>query len=251
MLFRRWRRKRVLDRHLVADAAWHDLLRQAPVLAGLAPSAQQHLRGLATLLLHEKRILPAGGFHLDESMQLRVAAFAALPVLELGLDWYGNFHAVLVYPEEFVVPARSWTDEFGVEHVGDEVLSGEAWDQGGIILAWPDVASSGRGTHNVVIHECAHKLDMLDGSANGMPPLHRGMDPRAWTDAFTRAWEALNEQLERGQEPWLDPYAAEDPAEFFSVCSEMFFEQPHAFREQLPAVHQQLAAWFRQDPAAR
>jgi Mlc titration factor MtfA (ptsG expression regulator) len=147
---------------------------------------------------------------------------------------------------------REIVDEDGVVHTGDDLLSGESWEQGPVILAWSEVEQSGRGDgYNVVVHEFAHKLDMLNGEVDGLPPLPTGMRVAAWTAAFDAAYEELCERLDRGEEPWLDPYAAEDAGEFFAVCAEMFFDVPRRFQAEYPAVYAQLAAFFKQDPAAR
>jgi len=103
----------------------------------------------------------------------------------------------------------------------------------------------------VVIHECAHKLDLLNGVANGMPPLHPEMVLTAWTEAFTVAYDALCQCLDGGWEPPIHSYAAESPAEFFAVVSEAFFEVPAVLRTAYPAVYAQLRAYYRQDPALR
>jgi Mlc titration factor MtfA (ptsG expression regulator) len=203
------------------------------------------------LFLHAKRLEPAGGLELDEVMCVRLAALACEPVLELGLDSLSGFRSVVVHPTEFVVRGREEVDEDGVVHIGDDVLSGEAWDQGPIVLAWDEVEASGRGQgYNVVAHEIAHKLDLLDGAVNGLPPLHEGMRREEWTAAFHEAYEDLLLQLDRGREPWIDPYAAEDPGEFFAVCAEVFFDVPDEFARRYQHVYAQLAAFFKQDPAA-
>ena len=185
------------------------------------------MRALALLFLHEKSLEPAGGLVLDEAMRLRIAALACRPILQLGLDCYGGFVSVIVYPGEFLVRDRERVDEAGVVHTRDEILSGEAWEQGPVILAWEDVEASGRGDgYDVVAHECAHKLDLLEGDVNGLPPLPRGMRAGEWVGSFQVAYDDLVQRLDRGEEPWLDPYAAEEPAEFFAVCVEMFFDVP-------------------------
>jgi Mlc titration factor MtfA (ptsG expression regulator) len=97
----------------------------------------------------------------------------------------------------------------------------------------------------------AHKIDMLNGEADGAPPLHSGMRLSEWTAAFDAAYDDLVDQLDRGRDPWLDPYAAEDPAEFFAVCSEMFFDLPARFAREYPDVYAQLATFYKQDPARR
>lgn len=244
------RRKRLLANNSIPDLAWQSLIATTPTLQRLDPNQQARLRELALLFLHEKRLEPAGGHQLTDAMRLRIAALAVLPVLELGLDLYDGFVSVIVYPGEFVVRNREHIDEAGVVHTADDVLSGEAWERGPVVLGWTDVDASGRGDgYNVVIHEFAHKLDALDGVTNGIPPLHRSMRTRAWSEAFQQAFDQLNSELDRDEDTWLDPYAAESPAEFFAVCVEMFFEVPDAFAARYPEVYGQLAAYFRQDPA--
>ena len=220
------------------------------MLARLKDAQRARLRTLALLFMHEKRFEPARGFAISDAMRVRIAALASVPILGLGLDSYDNFTSVVVYPDEFLVRGREVVDEDGVVHTGDDVLSGEAWEQGPVILAWSEIEQSGKGEgFNVVAHEMSHKLDMLNGEADGVPPLHAGMRLAEWTAAFDDAYDDLVDQLERDEEPWLDPYAAEDPAEFFAVCSEMFFDVPVRFAKEYPAVYAQLAAFYKQDPA--
>ena len=251
-LIRNRRRRRILATGSLPEAAWEAVFAAVPVLRTLDDGERRRLHDLTLLFLHEKSLEPAGGLVLDDAMRVRIAALACLPILELGLDCYEGFASVIVYPGEFVVPGREHVDEAGVVHVGDDVLSGESWDFGPVILGWEDVEASGQGEgYNVVAHEFAHKLDLLDGAVNGMPPLHRDMSASAWTEVFQAAYDELVEQIERGEEPWIDPYAAENPGEFFAVCTELFFDVPLDLQIAYPALYRQLAAYFRQDPAAR
>jgi hypothetical protein len=126
-------------------------------------------------------------------------------------------------------------------------MAGEAWGRGPVILSWADVLDAGKKPgHNVVIHEMAHKLDMLNGDANGFPPLHRRMDRRVWSQVFSSAWDRLKEEQRNGGELPIDPYALESPAEFFAVASEQFFETPatlaRAFAGRLSAARAVLPA---------
>ena len=197
-------------------------------------------------------VKPAQGFAITDAMRTRIALLACLPILNLDFDCYDTFISVVVYPDEFLVRDREVVDEDGVVHTGDDVLSGESWEQGPVLLAWSEVEQSGRGEgYNVVAHELAHKIDMLNGEVDGVPPLHAGMRLPEWTAAFDEAYEDLLDRLDRDEEPWLDPYAAEDPAEFFAVCTEMFFDVPKRFAEEYPAVYAQLAAFYKQDPAGK
>lgn len=250
-MLKRWRRRRILERHAIPDAGWQAAIAAVPALARLTVADRERLRELTLLFLHEKRLEPAIGFALDDAMRIRIAALACLPVLNLGLDCYAGFVAVVVHPDEFIIRDRTIEDEGGVVHVGDDVLTGEAWDHGPVVLSWRDVLASGRGDgYNVVVHEFAHKLDMLAGEPDGIPPLHSGMRIAEWRAAFDAAYEDLVDQLERGEELWIDPYAAEDPGEFFAVCAELFFDVPEDLRAEYPAIYEQLSRYFRQDPAA-
>ena len=141
-----------------------------------------------------------------------------------------------------------------MEHVWDGEHSGEAWQQGPVILAWNGVlASGGWEAYNLVIHELAHKLDMLNGDANGLPPLHSGMPVDEWATAMQQAYDDLNRQLDANPdaETAIDPYAAENPAEFFAVTSEYFFSAPDLLQQAYPQVYRQLSLFYRQDPLAR
>lgn len=245
---RRWRRDRVLSRHSVDESLWRKASRDLPFLSRLSTAQTRRLQELALLLLDEKEITATHGLEITDPMRLSIAAQACLPILELGLDWYRGWRGIVVYPGDFRVH-RQDVDEAGVVHEWDDELAGEAMHGGPVVLSWD--AASHDGEINVVIHEFAHKLDMLNGEADGLPPLHAGMDRNAWRSTFMEAYEGLCDALERGRQTWLDPYAAEHPAEFFAVMSEAFFTKPDETRRRYPAVYEQLARFFRQDPARR
>ncbi|HUF72709.1 MAG TPA: M90 family metallopeptidase [Gammaproteobacteria bacterium] len=249
-LLRNRRRRRILARNTIADDVWNEAVADLPVLAGLDDSTLARLRDLTLLFVEEKQIVGAGGLELEPYMRARIGALASLLVLELGFDWYDHIVTIIVYPDEFVVRDREVVDDAGVVHIGDDVLSGEAWDQGPVVLAWTDIEASGQGDgYNVVAHEFAHKLDLLSGAVDGMPPLHRGMNAERWSATFQAAYDGLHFALDRGEETWLDPYAAEEPAEFFAVCTELFFDTPDELADRYPAVYSELSAFFKQSPA--
>jgi hypothetical protein len=249
-LLRSRRRRRILSQKAIANGLWQRTVADLPMLARLDDYALSRLRDLTLLFVEEKQIVGAGGLELNDAMRVRIGALACQVVLELGFDWYDHIVTIIVYPDEFVVREREVTDETGVVHVGDDVLSGEAWDQGPLVLAWADVEASGQGEgYNVVAHEFAHKLDLLSGAIDGMPPLHRGMSGAEWSRAFQAAYDDLHRALDRAEETWLDPYAAEEPAEFFAVCTELFFDTPDELAERYPVVYSELSAFFRQAPA--
>jgi Mlc titration factor MtfA (ptsG expression regulator) len=247
-LIRNWRERRVVAQRPIAEDLWRKALQRCAPARRLGASDQATLRVLATLFLHRKSIEPVEGVELDAADRVLLATHACLPILKLGLDWYDGWHSVIVYPAAFI-PRRSHVDEAGVVHESDAVLSGEAWERGPVILSWDDVLQIGQQPgHNVVIHEMAHKLDMLNGDADGFPPLHRRMDRRVWWKVFSSAWDSLLDEHRHGVELPIDPYALENPAEFFAVASEQFFETSAALRQHLPKVYHQLELFYRQHP---
>ncbi len=245
-----WGRQRTLRRHPLADDLWSERLQRLPALQGLNAAEQQRLRDFATLFLHEKTIQGADALQVTDEMRVTIAAWAALLILYLDPGFYRGWREILIYPDAFLAP-RERRDDAGVVHLSEEPLIGESWTQGPVILSWSDAQPrSWQDGRNVVIHELAHKLDMLNGAANGMPPLHAGMVRERWTQVFSEAYQVLQaRQLSAAQQ--IERYALESPAEFFAVLSEYFFEDPWRVRRMLPHVYEQLALFYRQDPSAR
>ena len=238
-----WRRRRVLQKHVMDEALWASATGKYPFLP-----ADGKLRDLVLLFLAEKEFTGAQGFEVTDSVRVAIAAQACVPILELGLDWYAGWTGVVIYAGDFRV-RRTELDEDGVLHEWDDELAGEAMPGGPVVLSW-DAAAHERGI-NVVIHEFAHKLDMLNGVADGLPPLHAGMDRKAWAAVFEAAYEGFCDAVDRGRETWLDPYASEHPSEFFAVLSEKFFADAKETRKRYPDAYDQLKRFYRQDPAGR
>lgn len=243
-----WKRKRVLRRYRMDEALWKRVLRRLPFLAALSAAEQEKLKSMVLLFLAEKEFAGTHGLEVSDAMRVSIAAQACLPILELGLDWYGGWRGIVVYPGDFRV-RREEVDEHGVVHEWDDELAGEAMPRGPVVLSWD--ASAHDPNMNVVLHEFAHKLDMLNGEADGFPPLHAGMSRAAWKQALEHAYQGFCDAVDRGRETWLDPYAAEHPSEFFAVISEAFFEDPEETRRRYPDFYEQLRLFYRQDPAAR
>ncbi len=198
--------------------------------------------------LLEKRFSSVHDLKITNDMCVRIAVKACLPILELGIDCYGNFKGIVLYPEEFRVPEQH-VDEVGVvhEHIGE--LCGQSSAQGPMVLSWGTIETEdSQDGHDLVIHECAHMLDTLNGDANGFPPLHASMTTRAWSDAFHTAYDKFCVMVDAEEPTQLDPYAAEDPAEFFAVASETFFTRPDILIQEFSEVYRQLAAFYKQDP---
>jgi Mlc titration factor MtfA (ptsG expression regulator) len=249
--FSRWRRARILRQAKLDPALWRSTIARYSFTRALDAGEQQRLRELVGLFLHDKPIHGAAGMVVRDEVRLAVAVQACILILNLGLDSYRGWVEVIVYPDEFVAEYQ-YVDEAGVSHDVHEPMSGESWQRGPVILSWADAEEAGRGkAYNVVIHEFAHKLDMLNGEANGFPPLHADMSRERWAAAFAGAYRDFCDRVDSGIEVELDEYAAETPAEFFAVMSEAFFECPALVRDAYPEVYTQLAQFYRQDPCSR
>ncbi len=247
---RRWRERRILQRQAIAPRDWAETLAGLPILRDLPAAERQRLHDLTVLFLHGKSVLPVQGLTLSAAQRRHIAAQACYPILNLGLDWYGDWQTLIVYPDEFLKPRRE-LDADGVMHEWTEIRQGEAWQRGPVVLSWADVLASGLGEgYNVVIHEMAHQLDMLNGEADGFPPLHPAMRAADWRRAFSAAFADLNAQLAGGIAGPIDSYAATSPGECFAVASESFFERPARLQAAYPEVYDQLRRFYRQDPLA-
>ncbi len=249
--FGRWRRARILQKHAIPHDAFRTAVERLPVLDGLTADELARLRETASLFIHDKTFSAAGGADVDDTTQRIIALQACLLTLNLSEDSYRGWSEIILYPGEFLRD-REEMDEAGVVHRSRDILAGESWHGGPLVLSIADVAASGQADgFNVVLHEFAHKLDMLNGDANGFPPLHRGMDAAAWARDFGSAYDDLYARVEAGEDTAIDPYAAAAPAEFFAVLTEVFFETPGLLHAEYPAVYQQLRQFYRQHPLAR
>ena len=248
---RSWLDRRIVARSSVTPVQWESAFASLPLLAGLSADEQRRLKQLAILFCHRKSFEGAHGLFVSDAMLLIIALQACLPILELGLEVYDGWTSVIVYPSGFA-PEHTYLDEYGVEHYVQEEMSGEAWQRGPVLLAWDDASRTGeRDGYNLVIHEFAHKLDMQNGSANGFPPLHRNMNTDSWSRIFTRGYEDFVRKCDAAIDIGIDCYAAESPAEYFAVMSEVFFEKPRLLQRNYPSVYAQLKLYYRQDPITR
>lgn len=250
-MIQNWWQQRIVNRSPVKEHQWEHAFRQLPLLNGLTGEEKAELRKLAILFLHNKSLEAAHNLIITQEMALTIALQACLPILRLGLQWYRGWVSVIVYPAQFA-PKRTYVDEYGLEHSSNSVLSGESWHKGPVILSWEDSQQAGIADgYNLVVHEFAHKLDILNGSANGFPPLHKGMQAATWSKVLAEAFDDFQHKLVTNVTIPIDDYAATSPAEFFAVLSEVFFERPDILYAYYPRVYQQFTLFYRQDPLRR
>ncbi|MCW5604272.1 MAG: zinc-dependent peptidase [Burkholderiales bacterium] len=247
--FGRWRRARAVERQPIDDAQWLRMMSRFSFFRLLSAGEQRRLRELTALFLDRKPVSGAGGLEMTREMQLIIAAQACLLVLNLDLDLYDDWVEVIVYPDEFVVE-HDYMDEDGVMHKVRAPLSGEAWEHGPVILSWRDAQEADGGDgYNVVLHEFAHKIDMRNGSANGFRRCTRTWTARSGGGLRRRLCRFGRRLDEREELPSTNtpPRIRRNSA----VTSELFFERPDALHGLYPAIYDQLAQFYWQNPLAR
>ncbi len=248
---KRWYRSTVLRNTRIPFQLWQQSISGLSLLNRLSTQQLTRLRKLTGLFLHEKKFTAAAGMDLSEKMIVQIAAQACLLILNRNFSDFDGWHEVIVYPDAFIVDYEH-VDDAGVLHSSERALGGEAWGKGPVILSWADAdphRQDARHTgSNVVLHEFAHKLDMLNGVANGMPVLNKDMKREDWTRIFSRAYDRLLRELEHGHHVSIDPYAAHSPAEFFAVVSEYFFMAPEYLQDHYPGIYREMSLYYRQNP---
>lgn len=229
------------------DAQWNALLASSALFEPLDASERLRLRELATRFLARKTFTAAAGHVLTDEQRLAIATLACLPVLHLGFDWLAGWREVIVYPGEFRVKREHHDEHTGVITEGEDELIGEAWERGPVILSWADIAADLERPFdgfNVVAHEIAHKLDMLDGAMNGVPRLPRDIERREWIETLQTAYDKLVHAVDRGRDTFIDPYAAESADEYFAVVSELHFSDPKGLARSAPRVAALLGRFY-------
>ena len=252
MLDRCWQSLRAyLEAPPIADALWRRALAACALARQLDPERQQKLRRLATAFLAQKEFHALAGAVLDDYWRLLIAMQACLPALQQGARSLRGWRDILIYPGEFKVRRSHHDDASGVRTDGDEILVSEGWERGPLVLSLADVQldlEQPWDGYNVVVHEMAHKLDMLDGPADGVPPLIT-IPRREWITQFQQAHDRLAVTLQHGASSVIDPYAGKNAGEYFAVVSELHYSQPDVLRNMEPAVANLLQAFYGPSPA--
>jgi Mlc titration factor MtfA (ptsG expression regulator) len=248
VVYSRWRHKRIRNRPF--PAAWLDTLASnLPVYRALPEEQQLRLRQLMNSFIADKRFYGCAGLTITDEIRVTIAAEACLLLLNRGWPVYPKLTAILVYPTAFRVARETHQENGTVSHDGHTLL-GESWGNGRVILSWDDVENGVRDFtdgHNVVLHEFAHQLDAESGSTNGAPAL-RGNSYKSWSAVFTENFEDLRDLSLHGQKTVIDEYGATNPAEFFAVATETFFEKPHQLYKVRPQLYAQLQRYYQLDP---
>ena len=243
-------KKRVELLHTPLNPQFEKILRKniKPYLR-LSHKLQKELQGFVNIFLQEKEFEGCGGLKITDEIRVTIAGEACLLLLNRNLnECFPELQTILVYPTAYIA---SGTEVIGGERVENAVTAraGESWQNGAVVLAWDHVQSEIRNYndgHNVVLHEFGHQLDQETGSANGAPPLKTY---HTWAAVMGHDFKELCEKVEHHKKDVIDPYGATNPAEFFAVATETFFERPEKLKAEHPKLFQQLQKFYKVNPA--
>jgi len=255
MIFRFFKnRRRARVRRQPFPEEWRaHIERNVPYVAMLEPAEQEELEGHILVFLDEKTFEGMEGISVDDEMRVTIAAQACILLLGRRTDFYPNLETIIVYPAAYVARTlRRGPGGATIESV--ETRLGESWSSGQMVLSWDDSlkgAADVRDGHNVVMHEFAHQLDGEWTGGEGAPRLSERSMYATWASVLGKEFEALTDDMERHRKTVLDKYGATNPAEFFAVATEAFFERPTALKRKHPELYDQLRGFYMQDPAKR
>lgn len=234
-------------------ADWERILkRNVAVYERLSDSERLELRCLTKLFLDSKEFEGCGGLEITDEISVTVAAEACVLLLNRGIrDPYPNVRSILIYPHAYVAPEKKRLGNTEVIAEGAGARLGESWQDGEVVLAWDHAKNGSRDFddgQNVVLHEFSHKLDQASGSANGAPLLKDRYSYKTWGLVLGREFALLRDEVAHHKKDVIDAYGATNPAEFFAVATETFFEKPIQLRSEHPELFEELRKYYNIDP---
>ena len=249
---KRWKRQRIRNRPF--PQKWLEILEaDVAYYHRLAPEDQAELRGHIQVFLAEKTFEGCAGLTIDDGIRVVIAAQACVLLLHRDTNYYPILRSILVYPHHYFSP-QTRVLPGGIVAESAQGRLGESWYRGPVVLAWDEVrrtAHDHNDGHNVVFHEFAHQLDSESGANEGAPLLPRHSMYIAWARVMGVEYQHLIDTLAHHHKSDLDAYGATNPAEFFAVVTEAFFEKPRQLKQRHPGIYEQLALFYRQNPIER
>lgn len=250
--FKQWRRKRLLNKPFPDE--WLPILQKhVPYYQHLPGKLQQKLLGLTHIFIKEKTFEGCAGLEITDKIRVSIATQAS--ILVLGTEdlsyFYEDLRSVLVYPKKYVAKVKQRNNGIFVEE-GYEQRHGEAWSHGYVVLAWDEVQNGASDIHdgqNLVFHEFAHQLDYELGATQQIGQNDDDSHYQSWANIIGREYQNFLSSIEQNQQLLIDEYGATNPAEFFAVVTELFFEKPRALKNKHPQLYGQFKEFYQQDPA--
>lgn len=227
------------------------VVKNVPLFEKLPDALQTKLEGLMNRFLSEVTFFGQQGVKITDDIRVTIAAQACVLIVNKENRWFKSLKTIHVYPAAF--KSKLIGVEGHVHSERDQARSGESWAKGPVILAWDHAAYGAFAAHdgqNVVMHEFAHQLDEQTGKTDGSPLLDKDHSASRWARVFQIAYGRLRDDVAAGRGNVLNGYGATNPAEFFAVATEMFFERPDELRAHEPDLYGELSQYYRLDPAA-
>lgn len=230
---------------------WNSILeKNLPFYNQLFTDERYQLQANIQILLAEKQFIGCGGLDVTEEMKLVIAAVSSLLLLNAQGRYFSKLQSILVYPTAYTTQAKTWLSPYVVEETRVARL-GESWDRGHLVLSWQQICydmQHWQDGHNVILHEFAHQLDAEDETAQGVPRLANKAQRDTWASVMTSAYQQICQTVERGKKSPIDSYGATNPAEFFAVATETFFEKPRTLYRYRQDLYGLLETYYQIDP---
>ena len=250
--FKKRRRRRWASEPFPSE--WEKIINHnVPYYKYLTPEERQELHGHIQVFLHEKDFEGCEGLTITDEIRVTIAAQACILLLHRKTDYFPLMRTILVYPHHYFAYTTK-RQPGGFVQEGVQARLGESWQRGPVVLSWDDVVSGAADPndgHNVIFHEFAHELDSESGAMDGAPELPKATMYTAWSRVLSYEYAKLLDDIQRNHHHLIDAYGATNPAEFFAVITEAFFEKPVQLKGHHPELYEQLRQFYQQDPAAR
>jgi hypothetical protein len=246
-----WRRNRLASRRFPDE--WLAIVeRNVPLYRRLTPEDKKELQRHILIFTAEKKFEGCAGLQITDEIKVTIAAQACILLLHRKTDYYPGLYSILVYPQSYLVKkTQHLVGNLLVE--GPDIRLGESWHRGAVVLSWDDVRRSAADIHdghNIVLHEFAHQLDDSGGKGDSTPVLQRRCRYITWARVLQKDYQKLQRDVIRRCDTLLDEYGATNPAEFFAVATEFFFERPKELQKLHPDLYEELRHFYQQDPAS-
>ena len=215
--------------------------KNVPLYNRLPEPLKEQLHGLVNVFIAEKRFEGCGGLEMTDEIKVTIAAQASMLLLNRRPTYFPKLRTILVYPHTYVAKQNG----------RDSVRLGESWQNGPVVLTWDSVKGGARNVHdgkNVVLHEFSHQLDQEDGSADGAPILESRSCYATWARVLSEEYDRLRAKKKKFRRSVLNKYGATNPAEFFAVATEAFFEKAKQMKKKNPELYEELKTYYKLDP---
>lgn len=223
--------------------------KNVPLYTRLPDALKEQLHGLVNVFLAEKTFEGCGGLEMTDEIKVTIAAQANMLLLNRKARHFPKLRTIYVYPHTYL--ANQVSCEGRVEVVGRSARLGESWQNGPVVLSWNSVIGGTMNItdgRNVVLHEFSHRLDQEDGVADGAPILEHRSSYATWARVLSKEYLTLRSKRKKHRRSVMRKYGATNPAEFFAVISESFFEKSRQMKKKHPDLYNELKDYFKVDP---